>query len=210
MRIVASAVVGIVLASSVAAAQPGELGPAPYPPPAPSTYPVPYAAAPYVSPVPVQYAEVEWYGWKIAISDAAAFATMYLAGEAHDRSLGPMPDEDDVGNVGYLLIGLGGGLWWIFGTPVVHLLERNPVGAGKSVVARLAMPVAGVLIGSLFDGDASTDDPYATAGLLAGVAAASTVDILFFANRRELKTRWVQPQLGVTGSSVHVGLAGAF
>jgi hypothetical protein len=188
VRIVASALVGIVIASGVADAQP----------------------AGYLAPVPVQYRDEEWYGWKIAISDAAAFATMYLASEAYDRSLGPEPDEDDVGNVGYLLIDLGAGLWWIFGTPVVHLLERNPVGAGKSVVARLGMPVAGVLIGSLFDEEASADDPYATAGLLAGVAAASTVDILFFANRRELKTRWVQPQLGVTGSSVHIGLAGAF
>lgn len=207
MRIVASAVVGIVIASRVAGAQPGAQDP--YPPPASSTYAAPVAPA-YPSAVPVQYREEEWYGWKIAISDAAAFATMYLAGEAYDRSLGPMPDEDEVGNVGYLLIGLGGGLWWIFGTPVVHLLERNAVGAGKSLVARLAMPVAGVMIGSLFDEEASVDDPYATAGLLAGVAAASTADILFFANRRELKTRWVQPQLGVTGSSVHVGVAGAF
>ncbi len=198
------------IASSVAVAQPADPVPyAPYPAPtsysAPTSYPVPYP-----SPVPVQYRDEEWYGWKIAVSDAAAFATMYLAGEAYDRSLGPAPDEDEVGNVGYLLIGLGGGLWWIFGTPVVHLVERNPVGAGKSVVARLALPVAGVMLGSLFDEAGSVDDPYATAGLLAGVAAASTVDILFFANRRELKTRWVQPQVAVTGSRVQVGITAAF
>jgi hypothetical protein len=158
------------------------------------------------APPPYQVADETWYGWKIALSDGAAFAAFYLA----DRADSPGTDENDGVDIGPALLALGAFGWWTFGTPLVHLTESNFRGAGVSLALRWTAPLLGALVGSTFDPPASSDDPGATAGLLAGVAIASIADITLVANKRTVRTVWPQPQLAVTSSGVRVGLAGAF
>jgi hypothetical protein len=187
------------LAPSIAVAQPAEPYPVqPYPMPAPSYQ---------TTPPPYQVADETWYGWKIALSDGAAIAAFYLA----DRASGDSTDEEnDNVDVGPALLALGAFAWWTFGTPLVHLTEKNVRGAGVSLALRWTAPLLGGLIGYAFDEEGSVDDPGATAGILVGVAAASILDITLVANTRTVRTVWPQPQLAVTPSGFRVGIAGGF
>jgi hypothetical protein len=205
------------LAPSIAIAQPAPDEPYPYPaqPYPAQPYPAqPYPAQPYsvpaqprqVTPPPYQVADHTWYGWKIALSDGAAYAAFFLADSIED----PGTAENDGVDVGPALLALGALGWWTFATPLVHLTEGNFRGAGVSFALRWTAPLIGAVIGSAFDPEASPDDPGATAGLLAGVAIASIVDITVVANKRTVRTVWPQPQLAVSSSAVRVGLAGAF
>jgi hypothetical protein len=190
------------LAPSVAIAQPYPAPAQPYPA---QPYPVP-AQPRTVTPPPYQVADETWYGWKIALSDGAAYAAFYLA----DRADSPGTEENDGVDIGPLFLALGAFAWWTVGTPLVHLTENNFRGAGVSLAMRWTVPLLGALIGSAFDEEGSQDDPGATVGLFAGVALTSIVDITLVANKRTVRTVWPQPQLAVTQSGFRVGLAGAF
>ncbi|MDB4963940.1 MAG: hypothetical protein JWP01_3939 [Myxococcales bacterium] len=102
---------------------------------------------------------------------------------------------------------------WFSVTPLVHLTERNVYGGGLSYGMRLALPAFGAIVGSQLDEPASSRDPYASAGILIGMIAASAIDIGLIAQRIERHVRsattWV-PQIAVRHDSVGLGVAGAF
>jgi len=104
------------------------------------------------------HAESEWYGWQIALADAASIGLMATGQEAP------------------AVVGLVG---WIVGGPIIHSAHEDFAAGGGDLVLRLGLPAAGTFIGlGTSHGCEECEGIPAGAGvgLLAGAVAAMALD----------------------------------
>lgn len=174
----------------------------------PSARPM-YAPEPPTRPFDRTVEVEEWYGWKIALADATSVA-LVLTSFALDTPERDDPSESFTIPISAVpaIVGVGG---YFTITPFLHLTELNVKGVVLSYGARLVLPSIGAILGSQLDGPASSEDPYASAGVLIGMVAASALDIAVFSRRTRVHegAGWL-PRVAVNSEGVELGVAGAF
>jgi hypothetical protein len=186
----------------------------PDPPPPPDALPPPaMATRPVYVPVygplpgaqPVATPREREYGWKIALSDGVALGLVLLAvsietPDRHETDYSGLSGSDALA-----LLGIG---WWSTVTPLVHLSESNGSSAVRSYALRLALPLAGVLVGHTFDNPDSLDASGALAGMCIGALAASVIDITLLSHRTERGSGWM-PTFGASSGGFRIGVGRA-
>lgn len=141
-----------------------------------------------------------WYGWQFLVADVG----IVVATAATAASVG----GDGSGAV--VLIGAGA---LVLSGPVVHSSNGRPDLAGRSLVLRPLLPVAGAAAGLLLASrtvDEPGDDGYGAlfsgfVGFTAGLAVAEIIDMA--SGWEELR---VVPTIAPLGDATTVGLAVAF
>jgi hypothetical protein len=114
-----------------------------------------------------------WYGWQVLLSDAAVFGLYGVAAKEGDG--GPAV----IGTAGFLV-----------GAPLVHAANHQRANTCWSLGLRLAMPVAGFLVGLAYGagepdrGTIPASLVYGPIYALGGMAAASVIDVLFVSYER--------------------------
>lgn len=107
---------------------------------------------------PARAEEREWYGWQIALSDAASIGLMATGKET---------------------LALVGGLGWVFGGPIIHSAHEDFGAGGIDLGLRLGLPVVGGIAG--FRGSGCVEDceglpSGALLGFFLGGVAAMALD----------------------------------
>jgi hypothetical protein len=141
----------------------------------------------------------KWYGWQIAVSDAAAISSI---------AAGLMSDDRDVA--------LAGAGLFVLAPPVLHAAHGNSGYGAASFSLRLGAPVAGLTLGYLLLGATGSGDfaevNGAAMGLIIGSATAlgvSILDIVVLAHeRRKISGLTLAPR--VTPTSAALSLGGSF
>jgi len=198
------------VSASIATAQPGMTEPSPPPPP---SQPVagqalpgqplpgqPVAGPDRDVPVPLSYKK------SIIVADSIA-GGMMIGGAVLLLPCVFGDGADDDGICAVSAIGLLGGLGtWVVASPIIHLANDNPSGAGLSLLLRLGLPAVGFALAE------STDDAVGGYAVLGAVSAAMLIDWFALAKHdappapppRYMPT--VTPTLG----GATLGLSGAF
>ena len=146
-----------------------------------------------------------WYGWQSLTTDAAAVGLALAA-----VNLGS-PDQGTLTVLSVSTYALGG--------PIVHLSHENPGRAGLSLVARVALPAAGLyaayalLPSPTLHGDSPPAWPR-VAIPVASVVAAMTLDaaLLGYEEKQSVPRTQVSwtPTLQLTDERADIGVLGSF
>jgi hypothetical protein len=152
---------------------------------------MPLLAAALLASSPAAAEESRRYGWQILIADVASVGTLFAGSAAHEG----------------LAVGVGA-FSYIAVSPAIHL-AHGEVGRGLgSLGLRLALPLAGMYVGSA----ASAGElDGAGAGMLAGVATATLLDAAFLAREsRRRETPAVAVGVALGEGTVSAAIAGRF
>ncbi len=138
------------------------------------------------------------YGWQVFAADAASWALFV--------------STVDGANDGLATVGAMG---MFFGGPAVHLAQGNTKGAGYSLLARTALPLAGGLLGAATC-DESEDDwgclGSTMLGVTLGYGTALVIDYFHLAKKTKVTTPprgWasLRPSLQVKPTGAQAGVA---
>ncbi|HMF39352.1 MAG TPA: hypothetical protein VKQ32_01600 [Polyangia bacterium] len=163
--------------------------------------------------------ETRWYGWETMASDGTAIALWAAAAYLGDAKYtsGSFQTYQDMANLTAIL-GVGA---YVLGGPVLHAQRGNWNSFGGSLVVRLGLPAAGILVGVLAGAAAcgpGIDDEVpcpvvgGMLGVAAGALAAMIVDSAVLAREPVERDRGasVQPLVVPTSGGASFALAGRF
>jgi hypothetical protein len=182
MRIVLATVAVLAASGVVAHAQPG-------------VTPVQPLAQPAQPTAPSDDAPVESYRWQTAAADGVT-AMLFVGAFSSSRS----QDQGTFTRIALLNYGLT--------VPVIHAMHGRAGTAVSSLALRIALPLAGMVLG----GGGGDDDEGTTlvAGFLLGAGIAALIDTAWFARADDVPERSWTPVVAPTNGGMTVGLGGRF